>query len=180
MVLPMVRQVKGSNYRIPQVDLGGAPSFAKLVCYQQHKDWWGDYIYTILYTICYMAFYMLYSAIFYILYYYTSAFESTHHVELWPLRFGHGDSGHVHQAPEGPGQWWRERRLRLGAYLPGVGSSGWWLEHDWIMFQSIGNLIIPIDVHIFQGCRYTTNQIYSQQIFAIQWGAGATLMEFPI
>ena len=29
--------------------------------------------------------------------------------------------------------------------------SGWWLlEHEWIMFPCIGNVIIPIAFHIFQ------------------------------
>ena len=36
-------------------------------------------------------------------------------------------------------------------------TSGWWFGTFWI-FPYIGNVIIPIDVHIFQRGRYTTNQ----------------------
>ena len=34
------------------------------------------------------------------------------------------------------------------------------LEHEWIIFHSAGNVIIPTDFHIFQRGRYTTNQVY--------------------
>ena len=32
------------------------------------------------------------------------------------------------------------------------------LEHDFFVFPSIGNVIIPTDFHIFQRGRYTPNQ----------------------
>ena len=38
-------------------------------------------------------------------------------------------------------------------------TSGWWFGTSFI-FPYIGNVIIPIDFHIFQRGRSTTNQIY--------------------
>ena len=38
-------------------------------------------------------------------------------------------------------------------------SGWWWLEHHWMIFPSIGNVIIPIDFYIFQRGGSTTNQL---------------------
>ena len=48
----------------------------------------------------------------------------------------------------------------------------WWLEHDWIIFPYIGNVIIPIDFHIFPR-GWNHHQTRSIAIFDalwIQWG----------
>ena len=49
------------------------------------------------------------------------------------------------------------------------------LEHDFYFPRNIGNFIIPIDFHIFQRGRYTTNQYSYLQIFI-----GDFLIEIPI
>ena len=42
-------------------------------------------------------------------------------------------------------------------------SGWWWLEHERYFSRNIENVIIPIDFHIFQRGRYTTNQDFSRK-----------------
>jgi hypothetical protein len=41
------------------------------------------------------------------------------------------------------------------------------LEHDWIIFFHILEIVIPTDFHIFQRGRYTTNQLF---FFSVSFG----------
>jgi hypothetical protein len=52
--------------------------------------------------------------------------------------------------PEGCHQTWLE--------IPELAMAGWWFQ-SFFMFHNRWDVILPIDFHIFQRGRYTTNQM---------------------